>query len=480
MTFAETVKSVLHAMQKGMLRIGNKLTSMLLSFIVMLFCSKVYSSENLIYKHYNGIAEYSRYFYPCTLSVRELLKKQGIFPNDLVKPIDPEMFEKLRSVITELVDKNPKCRLLYQEQKLLFTVALPYQNLLLQAIQSLPDNIAINEKSWVEWLGRSASEAAVMIKDQYLQHSIAAHIIQSGYQYTGMYIKYLAENKVGLSKETAIEEPGQGSLLYCFIEGREDQCVCPAAVSYAISAVSLTAVILLSYPLIKHMDFDVPSTTFVVVSLAAMTLTSAWWGSQTTKTVFAAVQLFRTYYLFSGNYQLLFGANQISNLVLAAYNINGLIAIIDFLFKEKYWSKVAKGSPLLFMFSTTLALTSIVSYFRNIHIPEKQQIFLGTTTLAYLVSGYAALQGTQENVPFRHGHIVLTYGGMVINSLITFDGYPNLIPVITMVTIYSLRVASRLQSRYLGVIPEDFDPMIYFVTSILLPSVYILNVPLFD
>lgn len=189
-----------------------------------------------------------------------------------------------------------------------------------------------------------------------------------------------------------------------------------------------------------------------------------------------AVQALRAYFLVSGHHRELFSSNKLVRILLASHYVSSVLSLIDNLRNIGYWSAFKKANWPAYYFCTTLAVTSVLAYIRNIRIPEAMLVMVGGSTSAYLVTAFAALYGAQ-NMNMEHWHLLLAYGGMIINSMITPAGMFNVIPTLTQQSVIALRYAYSLTEPVPDVV-EGFDPVYYTVMSIILPVMYLLNIPI--
>lgn len=407
--------------------------------------------------------------------IESALKEQGL-DNLTFNGEDRKDLERINSIFSNAVKDNDRYRLALQDFRNSSQLDdVFYDEGGLHAADHLIDEALYDDPELLQTVNEALKQGFSFLSLVYFQYSTWWHLYNS----VGDFYQVLKDRLTAMRQQpvqTIAKKSDQSSFLNCFFSGSKSQCYHPEMLSYAISGISMAWLLYTSYRLLYvYRDLNVPSAAFVAVTLALGTLTSAWWGESNSIYAILAVQALRGYFLVSGHHRELFSSNKLVRILLASYYVSSVLSSIDNLRNIGYWSAFRKANWPAYYFCTTLAVTSVLAYIRNIRIPEAMLVTVGVSTSAYLVTAFAALYGAQ-NMQIEHWHLLLVYGGMIINSMIESAGMYNVIPQLTQQSVIALRYAYSLTTPVPDVV-EGFDPVYFMVMSIVVPVFYLLNVP---
>ncbi|UYM15716.1 hypothetical protein [Endozoicomonas euniceicola] len=466
--------ALLNSQQKLFYRIFRSLKyGLLMLSIITLTIDSSRAESNSSQQLYIDGSEFSDDFYDCFSELRQALVLRQFDVERFYQSLSNDQLEIVKSAVDEVVQRNHACGFLQQGSDFAPENEVLNKKYFFGTVQKAVEEQKYQLVDFVEWIGNNAYSAVSFMATQYSQYSQLIHFVSGFYQYTRSYFQSFGkeQEKVKLNTESNIED---GHILNCFFAKREKKCQYAPYIGHSVSILSAIAMAYTSYNILSIRDIGVPSNLFVVGAVLATMVSEAWWGEQYTFNSLLAVQAMRSYFLISNQIRPLFNLDKIFKIMYVSNILLMVANYIDGLYLHRYWEKVFSDYFEWFVFSSSIAFASLFSYVRNIHIPESLQVFLGTDTESYLFTAALALYGTQNEDPFRHGHILFAYGALVVNSLVTTAGLNRVIPPISQLLLYSFRNLYQLKMPTPDV-AEDFDAMRYFLFSIALPVFYLLN-----
>lgn len=412
----------------------------------------------------------------CFFQIQRTLNEEGLDNLTLGGEKSRHHLERINSIVSDALKDNEQCRLALADFTDVSRVGdVFYDKGGLQAINHLVDELVYDDPDLLQYVFKVLQQGGSVLSSVYSQYSTLWYLYNS----LGNFYQVLNDSLAATLKQppqTIAIRSNQTSLTNCFFSGRKSQCDYPDMAGYAISGTSIAWLLYTGYRLLYvYRDISVPSTPFVASTLTLGTLTSAWWGDNYSVYAIIAVHMLRAYFLATGHHRELISSSKLVKILTASLFASTVLSYIDNLRNTGFWTKFEKYSWLAYYFSTTLAATSIFAYILNIHIPEAAIVMLGSSTSGYIITAFAALHGAQ-NRNMEHKHLLLVYGGMIINSMIAPSEKYNVIPVLTHYSVVALRYAYSLREHVPDIV-EDLDPVYYLLISIILPVLYLLNIP---
>ena len=411
----------------------------------------------------------------CLFEIERTLKEQGLDNVTFNGEDRRKNLERINTIVNDAVKDNGQCRIALQDFKDTSRLGdVFYDEGGVLAINYLIDEVLDDDPELLLLFSDVLKEGLLFLSSVYFQYSTWQYL----YNNIGDFYQVLKGKLADIREQplqTIKKESNQSNFMNCFFSGRKSRCYYPEMVGYAISSISIAWLLNTSYRLLYvYRDLNLPSTAFIAGTLTLGAMTSAWWGEASSIYTILAVQALRVYFLATGHQRELFNSAKLVKILLASYFVNSVLSSIDNLRNIGYWSAFEKDNWFSYYFCTTLAVVSVLAYIRNIHIPEAMLVILGGSTSAYLITAFAALYGAR-NMHMEHWHLLLAYGGMIINSMIAPTGLNNYIPVLTQQTVIALRYAYSLTTPVPDVV-ENFDYVYYLAMSIVLPVLYLLNI----